>query len=303
MQIMADYKENTALTAVALGYFDGMHPGHAAVVGAAVDTARKTGARPTLLTFDMSALRPSGKGLSDIDTPAQKQARAAALGVELYVTLDFAAIAPLSGAEFVGQVLAGGLKAVYVCCGSDFRFGHNRACGVDALRALCAEQGIEVVVVPAVLDEGEPVSTTRIKQALLAGDIPAAVRLLGHPYGFTLPVYEEKQLARRLGFPTINQRFPDGILVPRPGVYYTKVRIDGSTYGGVSNLGRRPTVQRGGGTVLETHILDFSGDLYGRNVTVEFAQFLRDEEKFDSVETMRTRVTRDIEKARALFSS
>lgn len=301
MRTITDIKENTNLTAVALGYFDGMHPGHVAVVKAAVDTALDCGALPTLLTFDMTSRRPKGKGLQDIDTDAQKQAHAAELGIELYVSLDFSDIAGLSGQEFVKQVLSNDLKAVYVCCGSDFRFGHERACGIEELRELCAQQGIEVVTVSEVLDSGSPVSTTRIKQALLDGDIETATRLLGRPYGFTLTVYEDKQLARRLGFPTINQYFPKGLLEPRYGVYYTKVYIDGICYGGVSNLGLRPTVKNDGSTVLETHILDFSGDLYGRVVEVEFVRFLRPEEKFDSVEAMRRCVEKDISRVRELF--
>lgn len=301
MEIITRYQDNQRLTAVALGYFDGMHPGHVAVVNAALDTARRTRALPTLLTFDMTARRPSGKGLQDIDTPAQKQQRAQALGIEVYVSLDFADVAPLTGPDFVRHVLADGLKAVYVCCGADFRFGKDRACGVGDLRDLCARQGIEVVVVPAVCDEGEPISTTRIKQALLAGDMPTARRLLGHAYGFTLPVYEDKHLARRLGFPTINQRYPQNILVPRNGVYYTTVSLDGVRHGGVSNLGDRPTVEDDGAIVLETHILDFSGDLYGCDVPVEFVRFMRDERRFADVEAMRACVERDIETAREIF--
>lgn len=302
MRTITELQENIGLTAVALGYFDGMHPGHVAVIDAAVKTAQWTKASPALLTFDMSAFRPRGKGTQDIDTPQQKEARAAALGIELYVSLDFAAIAPLSGNQFVDEVLARDLGAVYVCCGQDFRFGKERACGIDDLRALCALQGIEVVTVPDVLEDGQPISTTRIKAALKEGNIPLAGRLLGRPYSFTLRVYEEKHLARRLGFPTINQRFPEGLVEPRHGVYYTKVYVDGACYGGVSNLGSRPTVESDGATVLETHLLDFSGDLYGRDIEVAFVQFLRPEEKFASVEEMRARVQQDIREVRRLFA-
>jgi riboflavin kinase/FMN adenylyltransferase len=165
---------------------------------------------------------------------------------------------------------------------------------------MCAGLDIELMLVPDVVEGGCPVSSTRIKEALAGGDAGAAERMLGRRYGLKLPVYEEKRVARRLGFPTINQRFPEGLAAPKYGVYYTEAIVDGVSRPAVSNFGVRPSVGENGGLSLETHILDFSGDLYGREITVEFVRFLREERRFDSMEKLKEAVERDMREARAI---
>ncbi len=299
MEILNQIERYNGRTVVALGYFDGVHLGHRAVIETACACARETGATPAALTFDMRAFRAAAKGKGDLDTYENRAHCLAALGIAVLMQLEFGAVAQMTPAEFVRAALGpDGLRAQIVCCGADFRFGKGRAGDVDTLRALCAQYGFEIRVVPAVHVDGEIVSTTRIKGCVACGDMPQATALLGHPYGFTLPVSEDKKLARTLGFPTINQRFPDGLLAPRFGVYRARVRVDDVDYDGISNIGVRPSVHSDGAIMLETHIIDFSGDLYGQLVTVELVGFLRDEKKFASVDALREQVERDIETVR-----
>ncbi len=282
-------------TCVSVGYFDGMHLGHRAVVGEAVRCAKSHGRRSAVLTFNMAAARADKKGEADLLPLSDREEQFEALGADVLAVLDFAAIRSLSGEEFVGSILVGLLSAKAVFCGGDFRFARGGGCGVEELRALCAPRGIAVRVVNDVLDENRPVSTTRIKELIINGEMSAAAALLGRRYGLTLPVRHGKGLAHRLGFPTINQRFPGGLVRPRFGVYKTLVRAGGREYTGVTNVGVRPTVEHAdGGVFIETYLIGFEGDLYGEDVRVEFVRFVRDERKFDGEDALRRRVQADI---------
>lgn len=286
-------------TVVALGYFDGVHLGHQAVLRAAVALARQRGATPAALTFDMRARRAAAKGGFDLDSYDHRAELIAALGIDLLVQLDFGAVSEMSPEDFAYRVLGGdGLCAAAACCGADFRFGKSRAGDVPLLRSLGEQCGFAVQVAPEVLYEGQPVSTTRIKDLIARGEIRQAAAMLGHPYSFTLTVCEDKKLARRLGFPTINQRFLPTVFPPRFGVYRSRVLFAGKRYDGISNIGVRPSVGEDREIMLETHIIDFSGDLYGKQVTVELVRFMRDEKRFDSIEALREQVVSDIETVR-----
>ncbi len=288
-------------TAVALGYFDGIHLGHRAVIEAAVREAHARGVRSAVLTFDMRARRADAKGAQDLLPYETRAALIAALGVDLLVQLDFTSIAEMTAEAFTREILGvEGLRAAAVCCGADFRYGRARSGDIDTLRAAGEALGFATRVVGEVDADGEAVSTTAIKRSLRAGEMERVAAMLGRPYGFSLEVCEDKKLARRLGFPTINQRFPARIVAPRAGVYYSRVNFGGESYPGVSNLGVRPTVGGDGAVMLETHILGFSGDLYGKTVRVELLRFMRDERRFESVEALRERVLLDVETARKL---
>ncbi len=289
-----------AQTAIAIGYFDGVHRGHAAVIEQAVTVARTVGLQPAVFTFDMQKKRAAGKGSLDILPRAEKQHRIAAFGIEYYFEPPFSHIADWSGPVFVRDILKQTCGAAALCCGRNFRFGHNRSCDVGDLARLCDQNQVALHLVDEVMLDGETISSSRMKLAIEQGDMPAVAAMLGNAYGFCLEVYEEKHLARKLGFPTINQRFPDGIVAPRAGVYYTNAVIDGKRYAAVSNVGVRPTMESEGSVVIETHILDYSGDLYGKTVTVAFVQFLRDEHKFGSSDALQAAVRQDIDRARAL---
>ena len=304
MEILKKLKPFGIPTAVALGYFDGVHIGHQAVIRTMVREAKARETAAVVLTFDMHARRAGGKGGADLLTYAQRAHYIEALGADAVLQMDFNHIADMSADDFVAEVLGeGGLGAEVVCCGADFRFGKNRAGDIDKLREDCYETGIDVLVVGEVEVGDKPASTTAIKEFVRRGEMEKAVEMLGHSYGFTLPVCEDKKLARRLGFPTINQRFPADIVVPRFGVYASRVILDGRAYAGVTNLGVRPTVESDGTVTLETHILGFEGELYGRQVHVELGHFLRDERRFESVGALRAQVTADIAEVEKMGSA
>lgn len=299
MKIIDEIKKIEQPTAIAIGCFDGLHLGHRAVIDAAVKAANIRGLASAVFTFRTPSGRPANKADGNILTEIAKRNLMAQLGVEFYIAPAFEDVAGLAGEPFVSDVLIELCGAAVLCCGADFRFGRGRACGVKELETLCRVTDAALIVIPAVLDGGAPISSTRIKAALAAGDMEEAARMLGRPYMLELVVQPEKHLAGRLGFPTINQRLPGGLAPLRLGVYFTKVLIAGAWLYAVSNLGRRPTVG-GGELTLETHILDYSGQLYGREVKVELRHFMRDERRFESVEILQHTVKQDIAAARAL---
>jgi len=297
MKIINSLEKLNQPTAVAIGYFDGVHIGHRAVIAEAVNAARDMSAVPAVVTFDMSSQRATGKGSGDVFTRSQKIDAISKLGIELFICPDFLEIAPMTGEDFLRKVFKEKYNTTCICCGSQFRFGKGRACGPEEMCRVCEELGIKCIIVSDVEYLDEPVSSTRIKDAIAWGDMKSAAHMLGANYSLDMPVYEDKHLARRLGFPTINQRFPKGIVAPRFGVYYTKVEIDGAVYGAVTNFGIRPSVSDDNNIAVETHILNYSGELYGRDVTIEFVEFMRDEKKFaDEAELIDT-VNADIKRA------
>ncbi|MEG2233468.1 MAG: bifunctional riboflavin kinase/FAD synthetase [Oscillospiraceae bacterium] len=289
-------------TVVALGYFDGVHLGHREVIEKAVRAAKQKDALSAVLTFDMSARRANGKGSGDLDTYEQRAKYMENLGLDVLVQLDFDEIADMTSERFVSDILGNsGLNAVSVCCGADFRFGAGRSGDIDTLRELCDELDIDVIIVSEVELDDKTVSTTQIKRYIELGEIERAEAMLGHPYGFSLEVCGEKKLARKLGFPTINQRIPDHLAMPRFGVYLSRAEIEGKSFYGISNIGVRPTVSSDGSVMLETNIFDFDGDLYGRTIEVHLLSFMRDERRFENPEKLRAQVMQDIEKAKKLM--
>lgn len=282
---------------VALGYFDGVHIGHRAVLARAVAAARANGARAAVFTFTPPADRPV-KG-SAILTPTEKRRRLAALGFDVCVCPPFASFCALTPEEFVRGMLMERLRAAALFCGENFTFGRDRRGDVAWLRRFCASQPLTVEAVPLTQWAGAPVSSTRIRAALTDGDIPAVNAMLGEPYAIDLPVRHGRHLGTALGFPTINQVYPDGMLLPREGVYATQVLLDGAWLPGATGLGTRPTVS-GEGVTCETFIPDFTGELYGDSVRVRFCKFLWPTRKYDSLDALAQMVRRAADASRAL---
>ncbi|MBP0963516.1 MAG: riboflavin biosynthesis protein RibF [Oscillospiraceae bacterium] len=289
-------------TAVALGFFDGLHLGHRAVIDRAVAEAGDT-LVPAAFTFSIGQDAPrKKKGAAALSTPEEKLELLRQAGAVRVENPDFASFQGMTPEEFVGDFLAGQMGAKVVCCGSDFRFGKGAAAGVEDLMKLGEPYGIRVCVVPAVMMDGQPVSSTRIRAAIACGNMAEAARLLGRPYSFAAPVVQGKQLGRKLGFPTVNQQLPVGLSLPPVGVYAARIQTpDGVWRMGVCNIGAQPTVE---GTVplAETYILDFAGDLYGQTLRLAPWHKLRDIEKFDSVEQLRETVLRNADEARAILT-
>ena len=284
---------------VALGCFDGVHLGHEAVVRRARAVADDLSLPLTVWSFrtpPKNYFSPTPAPL--LTTPTEKEARMRALGVDVFLSVPFdATVATIPCETFFEEILCGKLSARHLVCGFDFTFGSKGLGNPDRLSTLCAARGLALSVVPPFTLDGEAVSASGIRDAIEAGNVEQASRLLGRPYSITATVVHGQHLARDLGFRTINQLLPDGKAVPRYGVYVSRIDLDGATHYGISNVGMRPTV---GGTLLcvETHIFDFSGDLYGAAPTVNFLHFLRPETKFDSLDTLIRQVGSDITTAK-----
>ena len=286
-------------TAVAMGFFDGIHIGHRAVIEGAVRWARAHGAAPSLFTFGLTTENKM-KGKRLLST-ADKHALIESLGVEHYLCPEFEQIKGMSPEQFVlGIVRDCHARALF--CGENFTFGAKAAGNPDLLKKLCAPLGVEVVVVPMAQFEEKPVSSTRIRTALEGGDIPAANAMLGMPYAIRFAVHHGAGLGRTLGVPTINQIYPNGFQMPRFGIYITRTKIGDQWYPSATGLGTRPTVNADETKVTcETFIPDFSGDLYGTDPVVEFHAYLSPSKKFETLDQLRDCINHAAQRAKEYF--
>lgn len=284
----------TEKTAVALGLFDGVHLGHRKIIEFS-KRFEKSGFVPAVFTFkNATVTEKQGRKQEYIYTDRQKNAILEKLGMQYCYSADFSSLKNLSGEEFMREILLKKLNAYHVVCGHDFRFGRNAECGIEELIKFGQKHGFGVVIGPDIMQDGEKISSRKIRELLETGKIKEANVLLGNRYNITGEVVYGNKLGRTLDFPTINQNFAPEQLVPAHGVYNTITIIDGSFYPSVTNVGVKPTVENDIKPLAETHILDFSGDLYGKTVVVEFCDYLRGEMKFASVEELKKQVFADI---------
>lgn len=278
---------------VALGRFDGVHLGHRAVITAASTLLRPAPHTDVLSVFTLASMS-KGDDLCDREGFLRCLKEA---GADELIEMDFALARTLSPAAFVTMFLRDTLHATAVVCGFNFRFGKDRSGDTELLRLLCAREGIAVKIVPAVMYEGEPISSSRIRRCLKEGDILNANRMLGHLFTLRFPVVCGQRLGRKLGFPTINQLLPPSFIRPRFGVYASAVLVDGKITWGVTNIGIHPTVGKTE-PVAETWIPAFSGNLYGQCVPVTPVCFLREEQTFPSLQALTDQIRKDGEDAR-----
>lgn len=290
---------------VCIGAFDGLHLGHRALIGQTLARARALDADAAVLTFEplpreffMGDAAPTR-----IASARDRVERLAALGVDLVGLLRFdAALASMSPQAFVEQLLVRRLGAREVRVGADFRFGHRRAGDLALLQQLGREHGFTAQSIDTHEVDGERVSSSAIRAALGSGDLATAARLLGRPYSIANRVVHGKQLGRTLGYPTANLHVP-GRKPALGGIFATLVHGVGERpWPSVSSLGTRPTVAGGQQPMLEAHLFDFDGDLYGRRIEVEFVAKLRDEIKFADFPALVAQMDRDALAARALLS-
>lgn len=280
-------------TAVALGFFDGVHLGHRAVLGKCASQAPAL--RPLALTFAENPLkalgRPSPPYLTDNERKAQRMTE---IGIQDIIFEDFSSICALSPGEFVSDILRGRLNAKKVFCGFNYRFGKDGSGDAEALKELCEKYGIEVRAIEPVRAEPGVVSSTRIRELTAAGDIGQANELLGCPYCISGEIDSGNHIGSAMGFPTVNIPIPDGAVVPRYGVYASRLSIDGRSYRGATNIGVHPTVGDNPSPLCETFILDFEGgDLYGKHAVCELLSFIREEKRFDSLEELNAQIKAD----------
>ncbi|MFR5929780.1 MAG: riboflavin kinase [Subdoligranulum sp.] len=270
-------------SAVALGYFDGVHLGHRRVLGAAVEYAAAHGLTPAAFTFSL----PGGQSLKGgrILSAGQKHARVAALGITAYMEPPFESFRSLSPEDFVNKILVECFAAKAVFCGDNFTFGAYAAGNVDRLKELCAPLGIAVTIVDMAQYGGQTVSSTRIRAALEEGRIEDANAMLGAPYCIDWPVRHGKGIGTsKLGKPTINQNYPADALQPCTGVYLTRIWLDGRWWPSATGIGRRPTVDAANAPVTcETYVPGYHGDTYGQMPVLEFHHYLCAVRKFEYI--------------------
>ncbi len=287
-------------TIFALGFFDGVHLGHQALLKACRDLAEQNHCQAGVVTFtshpDALVL---GKAPVLLTTTEDRKRLLHAYGAKTVWELPFdKAIMSTHWSDFLAQLVEAGAKGFV--CGEDFRFGAGGLGTAKKLEAYCKKRNLPCAIVPEQILDGGRISSTRIRELLEAGDVASANRLLGHPHLLSGVVTEGKQLGRQLGFPTANLNLPEGLIVPKCGVYATKVSVDDKEYPAVTNIGTRPTVN-GQGVNVECHLLDFAGDLYGKHITVAFYDFLRPEQKFDSLEELKAQIAADTAQVRKGF--
>lgn len=277
-------------TAVALGFFDGVHTGHRAVLAA---TARE-GLLRTAFTFSTIGRTPGGKQGGRIYSDALRARLIGESGIDLLVAPDFSAIADMSAEAFAG-FLCGSLRARLVCCGEDYRFAAGAKADAADLSRLCRLRGCAVSIVPPVLAGGERVSSTRIRELIREGEIAVAGRLLGEPYRIEGPVEHGRRLGHTLGFPTLNQPLEEGNVLPRFGVYASQALVGGRWVDGITNIGVRPSVGEGMAPRAETYLMGEVGEQYGAQLSLRLLDFLRPERRFASLEALRTQIAADCE--------
>jgi riboflavin kinase/FMN adenylyltransferase len=297
-----------------IGNFDGLHLGHQAILARLTDKAREYALPSTVITFEPHPQEYFHPG----DRPArltsfrEKLEVLAGLPIDRVLCLPFnRGLADMPAASFIDRVLVGGLGLRCLIVGDDFRFGRQRQGDIVMLRAAGERHGFEVLVMEALVQEGGRISSTRIREALRRGDLPGAGRLLGRPYRLAGLVVAGDRRGRQLGFPTANvhlqrRAFARGAALhpaPLAGVFAVQVYgVGPEPMPGVANIGTRPTVD-GTKCVLEVHVLDFDGDLYGRHLQVEFHVRLREERRFPDVGALARQIAADAEAARAWFGA
>lgn len=285
-------------TAMALGFFDGLHLGHRAVIRRMTVLAQAENLIPAVFTFSPDGGIPASKnGLTLLQTEGHKELLLEELGVQELVTPDFSAFMGMSPQQYVHGLLHGVLRARVLVCGENYRFGHAAAAGVAQLRELAEQDGIRVVTIPPVLYQDRPVSSTRIRQALRDGDPQLAEAMLGTPFSIQGKVLPGKQLGRTLHSPTMNQNIPPDFTIPAYGVYLSRASTPLGDYWGVTSIGVRPTVN-GTGVNCETYLIGFSGDLYGQTVAVALREWLRPEYRFPDIATLAAQIQVDIQTAK-----
>ena len=288
-------------TIYALGFFDGVHLGHQALLKACRELADQRGCKAGVVTFSN---HPDGlvqgKIPKLINSAADRHRLLAQFHMDQVVELPFDdALRSMSWLHFL-VMLGNRYHACGFVCGADFRFGHKGAGTAALLEEYCQVEWLPYAIVPEQKREGVTVSSTYIRGLLEAGDMERANRFLGHPHILSGEVVEGRGLGRTLGVPTANLAVPEGVAELRHGVYACKAKVEGKNFLAVTNVGNRPTV--GGHRVtVEPWLLDFEGDLYGKTLTLEFYRFLRPEQKFDSLEALKQAILENGKQTREFF--
>ena len=294
-------------TVIALGFFDGVHRGHGALLRRTVEVAQQLNATPAAFTFDRPPKEVvTGTPVPLINSPQERQELMERLyGIQQVIIAPFdREMMTMPWQDFITELLVKRYGAVHPVAGHDYHFGHKNAGDPVLLQQKCRELGLGCDIIPKVELEGITVSSTYIRRLVSLGQVERAMEYLGHPHILTQTVRHGRRIGHTIGIPTVNLVPPPHVLVPGDGVYIARVCLmDGSSYAAVTNVGTRPTVNNGSDLTVESWMLDFDGDLYGQSIRVEFYKRLRDEIRFDSLDALKAEIRRNADDARAYFAS
>ena len=303
MEIIRDltHFQATNKMVVSIGNFDGVHLGHAEIVKRVVELAGDRGFESGLVTFDPHPMRFFGADVKLLQTTEMKIAELEKLGVDKLFLMDFnKALAGIDPSVFVREFLLKKMMARFIVVGYDYRFGRKREGSYEFLKTMGEKHGFTSLRVSKVTVDGFTASSTNIRKCLLDGDLETASKLLGRNYTMTGEVIRGDGLATKIGFPTANI-VPENELIPTSGIYSSRVHVDDKVYNGALYIGDRPTVADAGSKRVEVNIFDFSGNLYGKRITVELVDFVRKDKKFDGVEELVAQIDEDCKKIRVLL--
>ena len=292
---------------IALGFFDGVHLGHGALLRTVSNIAKKMGVTAAVFTFDRHPTTViTGQNIpmiSSVDDRIWLMRRY--YGIDEVIVAPFEAMQKMDWQDYIRKYLADELGAVHVVAGHDFHFGYMGKGNPERLKAVCEELGIGCDIIGKVEQDGITISSTYIRNLLAQGEMDRAVEFLGHPHVLTDRVSHGRRIgSSTLGFPTVNLHIHPPVIVPAHGVYATRVWFDGQYHQAVTNIGVRPTVHDSDGKVtVEGFILDFDGDLYGKELRMEFFHRLRGEERFPSMQALADEIRRNAEQTRDYFAS
>jgi len=292
--------------AIALGFFDGVHIGHGALLNKTKERAAQIGAIPSVLSFDV---HPDnlvfGVKVPLINSAAgRKEIIRRCYGIDNVVFIHFNKHTMQMPWEEFAENIIEKLNIGWIVCGHDFTFGYKGQGKAHKLKEYCEQRGIGCDIISAVNLDGLTVSSTHIRTLVAEGNMEEARRFLGHPHCLVDTVHSGYHLGTKMGTPTINMRFPEGVITPRHGVYAAKVYLeDGSSHVAVTNIGVRPTVSDENIVSVESYLLDYSGNLYGSQARVEFYSFIRPEMKFSDFHELGEQIKSDAETARAYFAN
>lgn len=282
-------------TVVTIGKFDGFHLGHRKLLSAVLQEKKK-GYASCVISFSTSVDMLG----SVIYTREEQRKICESLGIDVLAEYPLdETIKEMSGEQFVKEILCERLQAKVIVTGEDFRFGKNRSGDISLLKLLEETYGYRTVCVPKVTAEDIRISSTEIRRVLAEGNVSEANRWLGRPYAVFGEVLHGKKLGRTLGFPTMNLIPPTEKLLPAYGVYVTRTKVDGQWFDGITNIGLRPTVDSDELVSVETHLFSYNGDLYGKQVEVQFLHFLRPERRFADVAALKAAMLEDVKSAKA----
>ena len=292
---------------IALGFFDGVHLGHAALLRRTVEAAAQRGVTPAVFTFD----RPPKEVVTGVPCPLINSAEdrrelvRRLYGIQEVIMVPFdREMMTTPWDKFVTDILVGRYHAVHLVAGHDHHFGHKNQGSPELLLEKCAELGLGCDIIPKVEVGGITVSSTYIRRLVELGQISRANRFLGHPHTLTGSVRHGRGIGSSRLYPTANLIIPPHVLVPSHGVYVTRATLpEGASYAAVTNVGTRPTVNNGTDITVEAFLLDFEGDLYGKTLRLEFFEHLRDEVRFDSLDALKAQIAADAEATRRYFAA